>query len=291
MLGLIFVTYHPTADMLSRINAMAADPAVLVCLIDNTPGHCAVPPDFGSTRLLVAHNGNRGGIAGAFNYGVSLLHDQGCNAYLTFDQDSEIPPDFIDCLSTFLNAHPHAQLVCPDVFDRNSGTHARFIKLRTFTYETATDDTAHFAISSGFYFTDQAYRNIGAFDERLVIDHVDTDFCLRARERGYTIHVNRATTLNHSIGKREKRRLCFITIKPNHHASQRRFYIARNGTYLARRHWRTQPSFIVLNALRLGHEIIGIVFFEQNKLAKLSSIAKGCLQGLLGRLGPAGTGR
>ena len=45
-----------------------------------------------------------------------------------------------------------------------------------------------------------AIQIIGAFDESLFIDRVDTDFCLRARRKGMVI-IQSPAVLFHSLGR------------------------------------------------------------------------------------------
>ncbi len=284
-LGIIIVTFAPDAQVLARI-ATLRQTGCPVCVVDNTVPPASLLRGLDDKGIQRIENGNRGGIAGAFNQGVAYLAAQGCTGYLTLDQDSDLPPGFIDTLETFLQAHPQAQLVCPDFIDRNANTRATFIRLKRFTYRRTQGPTTDFAISSGFYLSAAAWQRIGRFDERLVIDHVDTDYCLRARQADLTIHINRDALLAHSIGQRTRHRLLFVTLKPNHHSPLRRYYIARNGVFLACRHGARLPSFFLLNLLRLAHEGIGILCYERDKARKLKALLVGCVDGVRGRLGP-----
>lgn len=284
--GVIFVTYHPSDDFADKVlRILRHHQDLKLCVVDNSPETPASLESLEQNGITIISNFNNGGIAGAFNRGVKHLRRYRCDGYVTFDQDSGIPDDFFTKLCQFIEKRPGVNLVCPDFIDINSKTSAKFVKLNRWTYKVTEGDTVHFAISSGFYFSDGAYAAIGDFNDDLFIDHVDTEYCLRALQCGYQIHVNRSSVLRHSIGNRSVRKLFGLTIKPNNHSPLRRYYIARNGVYLSRQYFKSYPSFSVLNLFRSIHELLAIVFFEDTKIRKLKAFAWGCIDGIRGNLG------
>ncbi|MET5116689.1 glycosyltransferase family 2 protein, partial [Burkholderia pseudomallei] len=61
-----------------------------------------------------------------------------------------------------------------------------------------------FLISSGSVISRGANARLGRFDEALFIDHVDTEYCLRAQAHNVPLYVEPSLVLNHR--KRARRR-------------------------------------------------------------------------------------
>jgi rhamnosyltransferase len=294
-LGAIFVLFNPTPQQLSALRASVAlfdDVAAVV--VDNSPAPSADAREaFG---VNYAFHGNRGGIAGAFNRGVQVLLERGCDFFFTFDQDSTIDSSFFTQFRAFITQHD-ASLVCPDFVDIHSNTSARFTLLNRFSFHLLQSSDPRVqqgqvtsAISSGFGFSREIFERVGGFREDYVIDHVDTAFCYGAWCLGEGIRVNPRVVLRHAIGQREHRRLLGIDVVPCHHPSVRRYYMARNGVDVARRMYRQYPSALALEIARVGHELVSVVLFEREKLRKLRALVRGWHHGLIGKMGPAPDG-
>jgi rhamnosyltransferase len=134
-------------------------------------------------------------------------------------------------------------------------------------------------------FSKKAWENIGRCNEDYIIDHVDTDFCMRALDKDYKIYVNYDICLKHAIGKRTTHNFLGVTIKPNHHNYIRKYYIVRNGTHLAFKYFLEYPSYFYLNILRVAHEFVCVLFYEKNKIKKTLSMLKGLCHSMYGKLG------
>lgn len=277
-IGSVFVLYNPDQQIIESLQHVARL-KIKICFVDNSP----TPRD--DYPFETISNYNRGGIAGAFNLGVSSLAKSGCDFIFTFDQDSVLPDGFFENMQEFIEENS-AEIVCPNFFDTNSKTFGKFLTLKKITYTTKPIKTTTFTISSGMGFSLSSLKKIGPFDEDLVIDHVDTDICLKALSASIPIFVNRRICLNHKIGERIKRNFMGVTIKPNNHNPTRRYYIARNGTYLAIKHAKKYPAYFLVNVLRIAHELVGIFIYENQKKEKTLRIIQGVKDSLKGRLGP-----
>jgi rhamnosyltransferase len=135
-----------------------------------------------------------------------------------------------------------------------------------------------------------AYERLGAFAEALFIDHVDTEYSLRALLHGVQFYVEPRLTLSHRIGRKRQHRLGPVRITSMNHPAFRRYYMARNGMHLCVQYVPSLPVALVPNFITLL-QVFQVLLFESGKLAKLSSIGCGIVDGLLGRLGPLETAR
>jgi rhamnosyltransferase len=126
-------------------------------------------------------------------------------------------------------------------------------------------------------------RHIGFYNTQLKVDHIDTDYCLRAALNKFELMLNPTVTFVHSIGKRRKYRLLGMTLQSGGHSPQRRELIARNSILLGRHYLIRYPSFAVLSLIRISYEILGIMLVENNRSRKLFAVIKGAVTGLVTR--------
>nr|WP_281959677.1 glycosyltransferase [Enterobacter mori] len=284
--GVVIVWYNPTEEQIKNVYNLSNIEFLRVCVADNSKEKAAEEAkELAKHSIDYVHNGNHGGIAGAFNRGIECLtHDDRIDIFFTMDQDSDIQPEYYKKMYEFMTT-TGSEIACPDFFDRNAQTHGTFVDLTPYSYKVVKEGSTVFCISSGMGITKKAWTKIGNFDERLIIDHVDTDFCLKAYAENIKIHVNYEQCLNHAIGEREKNYLFGVCLKPNHHSYVRKYYIVRNGTYLAIKNFQHAKGYFTLNILRVVHEVACVVLYEKHKLKKLKYMALGLIHGIRGKLG------
>lgn len=277
--GAVIVLFNPSCSIMEKVEQIVSDESEFV-FVDNS----LTPNEIRNEKVKYIHNKNNGGIAGAFNMGISYLYSKGCDFVFTFDQDSIIPANFFSAMKLFI-AEKKAEIVCPNFFDVNSKTYATFVKLKKFSYHVVDrPETTAFAISSGMGISKEVWNKLGKFKEEYIIDHVDTDYCLRAMGKNINIYVNYDVCLEHSIGNRTVHKLLGITIKPNHHSAVRKYYIVRNGTHLSFHYFFRYPSYFYLNFLRVIHESVCVLFYEKCKIVKVKAVIKGLVHSVIGRL-------
>jgi rhamnosyltransferase len=237
-------------------------------------------------------NANRGGIAGAYNRGLARLFECGVDAVALFDQDSRISADYFRVMRescSALGARPFA--IGPRIYDENirrflPQMYSSGFSIRTLSFEAgASLQPCSFLLSSGCVISRLAYERLGAFAEPLFIDHVDTEYSLRALLRGVPFYVEPRLILSHRIGEKRQHRLGPIRLTSMNHPAFRRYYMARNGMHLCLQYVPSLPVAFIPNLITLM-QVCQVLLFESGKLAKLSSIACGIVDGMLGRLGP-----
>ena len=82
-----------------------------------------------------------------------------------------------------------------------------------------------FVINSMSVWRVEALRRIGPFNEGLAIDHVDTEYCLRARELTLAVYVHGGHEFAHSIGQRRRFRFLGRDMQAGGHSAARRYLI------------------------------------------------------------------
>jgi rhamnosyltransferase len=146
-------------------------------------------------------------------------------------------------------------------------------------------------MTSGSLIELACWRAFGGFDERLFIDYVDTDFCLRCRTAGRLIAVSAAARLDHQLGRREQRKFLGLAFYPTNHPPIRHYYIARNRVLMLRRHGLQFPHWMFFDLAAAGLWLFRVLAFEQAKRTKLKAMLRGTWDGLRGQGGPCPPGR
>ncbi|WP_132757495.1 rhamnosyltransferase [Pseudomonas aeruginosa] len=276
-MGVLVVLFNPGDDDLEHLGELAAAfPQLRFLAVDNSPH--SDPQRNARLRgqgIAVLHHGNRQGIAGAFNQGLDALFRRGVQGVLLLDQDSRPGGAFLAAQWRNLQArNGQACLLGPRIFDRGDrrflpAIHLDGLTLRQLSLDgLTTPQRTSFLISSGCLLTREAYQRLGHFDEELFIDHVDTEYSLRAQALDVPLYVDPRLVLEHRIGTRKTRRLGGLSLSAMNHAPLRRYYLARNG-----------PN---LPTLTQG---LAVLLLERDKLLKLRCLGWGLWDGLRGRGG------
>ncbi len=290
--AIVLVTFYPDDDDIAHLNALcAAHEHVIV--IDNTPTESSEHNrERIECRQLVSNHANTG-LSAALNKGIRIAGEQGIDDIFLFDQDSRIDPDYCSRMMDFKHqpGNDSTDFFAPNFYDTNAGTHARFAILGKWRWhvEECDGDTkaidSSFAITSGLLISYRSFVELGDIREDYFIDHMDTEYCLRALCKGKRIIIHCGVTINHAIGNRQKRRFLGVTIKPNNHRALRRYYIARNGMDIVIRYFRPYPSTLSLHLARMIHDLLAITLYEDNKLSKLYALLLGNLHACLRKSG------
>ncbi|MFL9932352.1 glycosyltransferase family 2 protein [Paraburkholderia sp. RL18-103-BIB-C] len=292
LIGALVVLYRPTPQQLTHLFELC-QPGVPVVVVDNSPVAAASMVNGLATHgIAYLRNANRGGIAGAYNRGLTHLFERGVGAVALFDQDSRVSADYFRVMRescTALGARPYA--IGPRIYDENirrflPQMYSNGFSIRTLIFDAgASLQPCSFLLSSGCVISRLAYERLGAFAEPLFIDHVDTEYSLRALLRGVPFYVEPRLILSHRIGEKRQHRLGPIRLTSMNHPAFRRYYMARNGMHLCLQYVPSLPVALIPNLITLM-QVCQVLLFESGKLAKLSGIACGIVDGMLGRLGP-----
>ncbi|MBT2500324.1 glycosyltransferase [Agromyces sp. ISL-38] len=282
-------TYHPDASVVQRLLALA-DQVDQVVVVDDGSGPSADEhlERVAAEGIVVERLERNSGIAAALNTGVRRALADGADYVVNVDQDTDLPPGYVaTALSLFAksNAVTRLGIVCVDAVN---GAPA----LPTWVSPEGFGLVPE-AIQTGFVISRECLETAGLFDERLVIDCVDTEYCLRVRDSGFRIAVAKGTDIRHSIGRRAELRPFGVPLRHasggiatyQYHSPFRRYYIARNNIDLMLRNVRKRPRWVLTVLKReMGGMIISMVSGPQ-RIAQVLAIGTGTLHGLARRRG------
>ena len=201
------------------------------------------------------------------------LRKDGYERLLTLDQDSVAPYNIIEEFEKYITYQDIGTL-CPVIYDRNKGEE---IKAKEGSIEI--DE----CITSGSLLNIKAWNKIGGFDENLFIDGVDFDICYRLKKNGYKILCIQSVVLLHELGHIEYHRFLFWRVLVKNHSAFRKYYIARNIIYIAK---KRKSVLLVVKGLLQEIKMLGIVIlYEEDKLNKSRCICRGIYDGFKGKVG------
>ncbi len=272
-IGAVVVVYNPDFDLLRKnIDAILSERVECVVLVNNSRD-VSLEKLRVSDKIQIINEKENVGIAKALNDGIKYLDSRKFKYVLTMDQDSIIQSGSVEKL---YNAFDKKAAICGCLYvDRNRGTKKQSVDIK---------EEVKIIITSGNLLKISAWKSVGGFEEKLFIDCVDFDICLKLRKKGYKIFQINDAILSHSVGDVTPRRLLFLKRYPSNHSSFRVYYIFRNNIYMIKK-WFFREPILMLNRFRtLINRTIDIILFEKKKIGKIKMIFKGFIVGLFFRV-------
>ncbi len=287
----ILVVYHLGAT-LDAVLAGLARSVALTLVVDNAEhGHDSLPALAAAHGATLLKAGNRGALAGGYNLALQHLrqhHGKTIEQVVFVDDDSDpsVLHRFLADAETVERLRDDTTAaVAPAYRDRATGMRGKYIELGRFSLHYLSRHftglrTVAFVINSMSVWRMAALDRIGPFNEGLAIDHIDTEYCLRARRCGLLIQVHGSHEFDHSIGQRRRFRFLGREMQAGGHAPARRYLIGRNTAWLARAWLLREPAFAFLCVTRLAYEVVGILKAEDLATTKLMALLRGAVVGL-----------
>ena len=261
----VTVLFYPDEMLVDRINSYL-DSLDILYVIDNSEESflCALGSLVDHNKIKYIYNHENLGIAQALNIAADLALSGGYDFLLTMDQDSSFETDKFEIFIGYLNKIDLKKVgilspvhVHPKVKYRKPQFEIEKVKL---------------VMTSGNLINLAIFRKVGNFMNELFIDHVDHEYCLRLRSKGYQVMIAGNILLNHSLGD-------FFRVGPQNftlfkfisHQPVRTYYMIRNGLFVARKYQRTFPDFYRQNMVLTMKEVIKVIF-EKEKIKRIRLI-------------------
>lgn len=276
--------FNPDPGFADRITRLREQVALVVVVDDGSTTPVIMPAHATDVVLLRQDNA---GIAHAINRGIrrALVERSDVEYLLTVDQDSVLGPEFVEASVRAVRAAAAAGVgVAATATSRHNGKHAQSTGRKS-GYATAL----HVA-QSGMLFPRSSLELIGMFDDSLVIDGVETEWCFRALRRGLHVVLAPGTDMVHPVGEPHPIRVAGrpLTVRGRArsvavHSSLRRYYITRNRILVYPRYLPAAPGWILRDTLAETRTFVLSVVFGPRPAAQLTGFLAGVRDGLLGR--------
>jgi len=275
----VIVTYHPGADLLQNIALLSRQLGAIVVVDNGSFGESddRINELQVQTACTIIRNERNLGIAAALNIGFRLAIQRQYEWIVKFDQDSTVGEGFIEAMLEAARNSTGAGLICPTYLDRTSKAIMHMPK--------GPSGDPLTAMTSGSMYHCSTFLTAGPFDERLFIDSVDNEYCLRIRSMGMRIIQCDRAVLIHSLGKITFRQFFGRKLVATNHSAARCYYITRNRLFVLSQHPGDLP-WLRFNVHQIFRELAAIILVEKNKAAKIWMMFKGAIDCVRGKWGP-----
>ena len=287
----VIVAYYPDLQLLRQQLSSILEQYNQVVIIDNTPGGNNFSADYSKdfSSISTIHLGQNFGIAYAQNIGIQAAIDAGADFVLLMDQDSIPEDNMVPKLLSVFQEEDNSNVIAagPSYVDPRTNVRSYFMMSKFGLPSRYKPDTkvnllstvqAAFLISSGTLISIPKLLKIGGMRSNYFIDHVDTEWCLRARDKGYFLIGVHSASMEHSLGDKVKRVWLFYLRSVAHHPPLRDYYMFRN-TILMLRDVKMPFLWQCFNLFRLFPFAIYFLLFTKNRITRASAMLLGLKHG------------
>ncbi|WP_145006990.1 rhamnosyltransferase [Pseudomonas oryzihabitans] len=280
----IIATYNPDIPKLEKLLLELDHPEINTIIIDNGS---KVKPVIKSNRAAIIENKNNEGLAAAQNQGVEYAKTKNFEHIIFLDQDSFLSKSSLDSLlddlrlvSPYYKVAAIAPLYKEKQHDNRYAHHIKISKyglLKKIKAKKASKPReVDLLISSGKIIPTKVFDTVGMMNEALFIDYIDTEWCLRAKSKGFHLFSSTRCEMTHTIGDSSD---IFLGLTVPIHSPERRYYRARNSIILlGLPHVPTAIALREIAACIFHHVFFFLYKREKKKYLKFG--AKGFLDGI-----------
>lgn len=288
------VTYQPNLANIKRLLLALKPHDCHVVLIDNASKNQ-------SDIKILSEDSSVDCIALDKNYGLGTAHNKGIAMALSknseyillLDQDSLPDDNMVSVLfqeaEKLKEQNISFSAIGPIYYNDKNQHQSGFVKFgfMRFVHQSAHKQSlveADFLISSGALIAMSAIHKVGKMNEALFIDHVDTEWFLRARHLGLKCFGSTHARMKHQLGEVMQRIWLGRWRMVPYHRAFRYYYIYRNSILLYKDKnialkWKT-ADFV-----RLVKMFVVFALLSSKRKANFSMTKKGIIDGFRGVTG------
>jgi rhamnosyltransferase len=262
------ILFHPHCSLIQNINSYLMEVEKMYAF-DNSPKskNDYVEELKRVKKIEYTTLGRNVGIAKALNEIAKIALLKGYQYLLTMDQDSCFTvPNLVPMISLAMS-DSRIGIVSPVHLVKND--------LPEKVYGDSEEILT--TMTSGNLLNLEVWNSLGGFDEKLFIDYVDHEYCLRMKKNGYKVVRANRITLEHAVGELKPRKFLFGTVHPTNHSPIRLFYQTRNRFYLKKIYGRDFPEYFKKDSVSYWRGIVKVLLYENHKIKKFRMVLKGFL--------------
>lgn len=292
----VVVTYHPDTAALQRLLRATLPQVEQLVIVDNGSSLpvSALASLAASVELLSLESNE--GLAAAQNLGIRRALDRGADHVLLLDQDSVPESGMVKELIRVSRELTDSGVKVGAVGPRYTGLAddeepSRFVRFGRLGFSArapapgAASTECDFLIASGSLIPAESLRVVGLMEAGLFIDHVDTEWCLRAAAKGYRLFGATGALMRHGLGERTTKLWFLRRRKVAQHSPFRYYYMFRNSLLLMRRSYAPR-AWKRCDRTRLLQVMVFFGLLRGPRLRNLGMMLRGIRDGLRGVQGP-----
>jgi rhamnosyltransferase len=284
----VVTAYQPSPELVTNVRALLGQSHRVVVVDDGSgPGYDGILAQLSDAGADVERLSVNSGIGAALNRGIERARQSDAIRYvLTVDQDSTLPPGYIESMLAG-EAAARAQGLKPGLIGpaRIRGNPVMSAGRRSGIL------LGKEPIQSGLMITTEALDALGTFQEKLFIDLVDTEFYLRATTAGWATVLAEAE-FDHSLGTFVEARifgrgvkLPSGPLKVRTAATWRYYYIFRNRVLVSQQYAHLHPMWVAAGYWADLRHLALVTLLAPGRAARLAAAGAGLRDGLQGRTG------
>lgn len=227
---------------------------------------------------IIKNFGNLG-LAAALNQGAEYAFKKKYDWVLTLDHDSEAEDGMVEKMIEFYDTLDEKEQSEIGIMAPN------YRIAKGLVYNESEPKKIETSITSGQLVKTKIFEKIGFYKEDLFIECVDHEFCLRAKRYGFKTFLVPQAVLRQRIGMPKVYNLFFKKIVVANHSPLRYYYLYRNSIYIYKSYFTVAAGWIFKNIISNKILFLKILFFENDKIKKISAIFKGCFDGIRNKYG------
>lgn len=283
----VIAMFNPDESLLANVATIISQVSMVIAVDDgsDSPEIPEITRKLRAIGVEVFRTEANRGIAAALNWGIREgSKSPEVEFFLTLDQDSSLAEGYvksgIDTYKSAVSQDVRVGFVSAESFDGTPFHTDGIVK----GFFSAFDP-----LQSGSLIPSSTIERVGAFDETLFIDGVDSDFTARVKATGYKVIIGPGCQMTHSLG--DRRKFSFLGretgIEYNFHSPTRVYYMARNGVIIATRYLRKLPLWVARRATEDAKAHAMRLVFSPGRAKNSRAIILGVRDAALRRTGPA----
>jgi rhamnosyltransferase len=275
------ILYNPEESVINNILTYINYVGEVV-VVDNSDKPNALLTDKlkGLEKVTYISNNGNVGIAKALNVAAEFGKQKNYKWMLTMDQDSLFEKDyfskFVDDFNKLVADVPNLAILTP-YHETQTITHIDTLSKQVYKVKTC--------MTSGNIVSLDVWEKIGGWAEKLFIDYVDHEYCLRARKNGGEIYETTNAVLKHFLGNSNTFKFLGTRRVTSHHNYLRRYYLTRNRLYFIVHYIFFDPGTCFFEIYALFAETFKMLVEEKNRSKKIQSVMLGVKDFIIGRYG------
>jgi len=297
----VIVSYEPDVDLLlENIEAITTQVSQLVIVDNASTDQDSIGSEVSKKCPSVVFKAlsENSGLGFAHNQGIAIARENESDYVLLLDQDSTPTAGMVEQLVSDIQLRSQVVATPTSAIgpryvgaDRSDSFFIQFglAKFKRIYQDSSNSNVTpcDFLISSGALISLDALNDIGDMDQDLFIDHVDTEWFLRAKSKGYQAYGSFSSVMQHSLGEQtHKFRLFGFGRERNvpEHKPFRYYYMFRNSVALYKRSY-VSKLWIWNDLQRLAQIFIFYGLCVGDRKANIKMMCLGIKHGMSGNLG------
>lgn len=288
----IIVAYQPNLAHLKKLIQTVSKQVGAVMIIDNSPSPCDALSEL-SSKDIVSYIGlsENMGIAHAQNIGIEFAIKKRADFILLLDQDSmpaqRMTQNLLLGIAQSQKSLSNIIAASPRYYDPRTKFESLFMVSKfkiPFRYRPETKMLpsnivfASFLISSGTLIDLPKLIELRGMRSDYFIDHVDTEWCLRALAKGYQLLGIHDAKMIHSLGDNAKKFWFFGMRNISEHTPLRDYYMFRN-TLLMLKDVGMSLTWRIFLLFRLAEFFVFFLIFSKERALRFQLMILGLRHG------------